>query len=497
MGEVWRARDTVLGREVAVKVLKHEYADDPTFRARFAAEARHAAGLHHPGIASVFDYGAAQGGPDALPGDGAGRRQAALRPARRRTALRPRAGPAAGPADRRGARRRPPGGRRAPRREARQPAGHPRGPGQDHRLRHRPGRRTRSPSPRPARSSAPRTTSPPSRRGASRRRPPATSTRSAWCSSSASAGTGRSRPTPRSPRRWPRSSRTCRRCPTRCPPALAAVVTPRPGQGPRRALRRRRGARRPRCASADGRRRRRRPPPADQTRVHRRPRPPPLPPHAGHRRTAGGSPPAGRGSDESPLRAGRCTPPSPSSCSSLGALLIAQPVDRTTPTTDAATTPAAEHRPGQRAATSATRRRRRGALATRASRRRTETSDNPGGEEAGTVADLSPTGHGRRGGDHHPRGLGRPSGAGDDEPDDQRDEADEAEPTRRPRSRKPEKTEEPKPTDGQSRRATQGGGRGPADELTGAHRRRRRPHRTARARDTTRRTEQSGTGKGD
>ena len=62
MGEVWRARDTVLGREVAVKVLKREYADDPTFRARFEAEARHAAGLHHPGIASVFDFGLLQDG---------------------------------------------------------------------------------------------------------------------------------------------------------------------------------------------------------------------------------------------------------------------------------------------------------------------------------------------------------------------------------------------------------------------------------------------------
>lgn len=60
MGEVWRARDTVLGREVAVKILKREFADDPTFRARFAAEARHAAGLHHPGIAAVFDYGLLQ-----------------------------------------------------------------------------------------------------------------------------------------------------------------------------------------------------------------------------------------------------------------------------------------------------------------------------------------------------------------------------------------------------------------------------------------------------
>jgi tRNA A-37 threonylcarbamoyl transferase component Bud32 len=57
MGEVWRATDTVLDREVAVKVLKREYADDPTFRSRFEAEARHAAALHHSGVASVFDFG--------------------------------------------------------------------------------------------------------------------------------------------------------------------------------------------------------------------------------------------------------------------------------------------------------------------------------------------------------------------------------------------------------------------------------------------------------
>ena len=57
MGEVWRATDTVLDREVAVKVLKTEYADDPTFRSRFGAEARHAAALHHPHVASVFDFG--------------------------------------------------------------------------------------------------------------------------------------------------------------------------------------------------------------------------------------------------------------------------------------------------------------------------------------------------------------------------------------------------------------------------------------------------------
>ena len=58
MGEVWSARDTVLDRSVAVKVLKTEYADDPLFRQRFEIEARHAAALQHPGIASVYDYGA-------------------------------------------------------------------------------------------------------------------------------------------------------------------------------------------------------------------------------------------------------------------------------------------------------------------------------------------------------------------------------------------------------------------------------------------------------
>jgi tRNA A-37 threonylcarbamoyl transferase component Bud32 len=57
MGEVWRATDTVLGRTVAVKLLKTEYADDAGFRARFETEARHAAALHHQNVASVFDFG--------------------------------------------------------------------------------------------------------------------------------------------------------------------------------------------------------------------------------------------------------------------------------------------------------------------------------------------------------------------------------------------------------------------------------------------------------
>jgi eukaryotic-like serine/threonine-protein kinase len=57
MGEVWRARDQLLDRDVAVKVLKEEYAADPTFLQRFRGEAKHTAALSHPGIANVFDYG--------------------------------------------------------------------------------------------------------------------------------------------------------------------------------------------------------------------------------------------------------------------------------------------------------------------------------------------------------------------------------------------------------------------------------------------------------
>ncbi|ROR92955.1 protein kinase domain-containing protein [Nocardioides aurantiacus] len=65
MGEVWAAHDTVLGRDVALKVLKAEYAADAGFRSRFSTEARNAAALHHPGIASVFDF--ATEGSDGSP----------------------------------------------------------------------------------------------------------------------------------------------------------------------------------------------------------------------------------------------------------------------------------------------------------------------------------------------------------------------------------------------------------------------------------------------
>ena len=57
MGEVWLAHDEVLHRDVAVKYLKREYADDEGFHGRFLNEARSAAALQHPGIAAVYDFG--------------------------------------------------------------------------------------------------------------------------------------------------------------------------------------------------------------------------------------------------------------------------------------------------------------------------------------------------------------------------------------------------------------------------------------------------------
>jgi serine/threonine-protein kinase len=66
MGEVWRGTDEVLGRSVAVKVLRAELAEDEAFRKRFRAEARTAGGLPHSGIAAVFDYGETSVGPDGV-----------------------------------------------------------------------------------------------------------------------------------------------------------------------------------------------------------------------------------------------------------------------------------------------------------------------------------------------------------------------------------------------------------------------------------------------
>ncbi len=61
MGEVFRARDTRLGRDVAVKVLPGGSATDPERRARFEQEARAASALNHPNIVTLFDIGDADG----------------------------------------------------------------------------------------------------------------------------------------------------------------------------------------------------------------------------------------------------------------------------------------------------------------------------------------------------------------------------------------------------------------------------------------------------
>src|SRR5687768_11798644 len=57
MGRVYRARDTRLRRDVALKVLSPEHAGEPQMRARFQREARSIAALTHPGIVAIHDLG--------------------------------------------------------------------------------------------------------------------------------------------------------------------------------------------------------------------------------------------------------------------------------------------------------------------------------------------------------------------------------------------------------------------------------------------------------
>jgi serine/threonine protein kinase len=57
MGEVYRARDTRLGRDVALKILPADVSSDPERRSRFEQEARAAAALNHPNILGVYDVG--------------------------------------------------------------------------------------------------------------------------------------------------------------------------------------------------------------------------------------------------------------------------------------------------------------------------------------------------------------------------------------------------------------------------------------------------------
>src|SRR4029077_3974710 len=54
MGEVWRATDTKLGRDVAIKVIPETFAKDPDRMVRFTREAQVLASLNHPNIAAIY-----------------------------------------------------------------------------------------------------------------------------------------------------------------------------------------------------------------------------------------------------------------------------------------------------------------------------------------------------------------------------------------------------------------------------------------------------------
>jgi serine/threonine protein kinase/tetratricopeptide (TPR) repeat protein len=66
MGEVYRARDARLGREVAIKVMAQHVARDPEMRARFESEARAVAALSHPSILSIYELAVIDGVPFAV-----------------------------------------------------------------------------------------------------------------------------------------------------------------------------------------------------------------------------------------------------------------------------------------------------------------------------------------------------------------------------------------------------------------------------------------------
>ncbi len=61
MGEVYRAEDTKLGREVAIKVLPEAFTEDPERFARFERESKVLASPNHPNIGAIYDLAEDQG----------------------------------------------------------------------------------------------------------------------------------------------------------------------------------------------------------------------------------------------------------------------------------------------------------------------------------------------------------------------------------------------------------------------------------------------------
>ena len=121
MGEVYRARDTRLNRDVALKVLPDDFARDPARRQRFEQEARAVAALNHPNIVAVYDVGENFLVSELVDGE-------TLRAARQAIAA---AGHRPRRADRRRNRRRACRRHHTSRSKARQHHGHPRRPRQD------------------------------------------------------------------------------------------------------------------------------------------------------------------------------------------------------------------------------------------------------------------------------------------------------------------------------------------------------------------------------
>ena len=133
MGEVYRARDPRLGREVAIKLIPDTFATDARRLRRFEQEARAAGQLNHPNILAVYDVGVEAGAPfivsELLEGESLRRRLQRAPAAAQSDRLR---APGRGWPRRRARQR-----HRPSRRQARQPVHHGRRTHQDSRLRHR------------------------------------------------------------------------------------------------------------------------------------------------------------------------------------------------------------------------------------------------------------------------------------------------------------------------------------------------------------------------